>query len=367
MDTSQHDAHGTTSKRVIKACHHCRQKRLKCTTAQYPCPNCQLYGAECVYPTGTTASRRRRNGSGGRQRTLRAVSNPPYSPTPSSVLNRLDPTLPIHPQDADNPLDGILPQDVPPPDDLMDFWNETLDLSCAVVFEGLQPSSNSTAKGPASQTSLSQRGNREAGGKVSGVESLVVGDSRGYSKERILPGLFIRKDTVNSNFIGLNSTGATIAFCMRESLKSTPGLSGTVGLDFLIEAGVHVDEAGVPKSSVSDLQHLPEKSAAWAAIEIFFNAVHPLYPVIDKSSFSSAWPQLYEPNSTTPDRDLLSVFFLVVAVGNLNSKSAVQNAPQAGAISQSLYQKSWDMLQDSLAVPNVSTVQILLLHSPPAM
>lgn len=149
----------------------------------------------------------------------------------------------------------------------MDFWNETLDLSCAVVFEGLQPSPNSTNKGPESQTSLSQRGNREAGGKVSGVESLDVGDIRGDSNERILPGLFIRKDTVNSNFIGLNSTGATIAFCMRESLKSTHGLSGAVGLDFLIEAGIHVDEAGVPKSSVADLQHLPGKSAAEAAIE----------------------------------------------------------------------------------------------------
>lgn len=156
----------------------------------------------------------------------------------------------------------------PASDDLMDFWNETLDLSCAVVFEGLQPSPSSTTKGPASQVSSSRRGNREAGGKVSGVESLAVGDGRGESSERILPGLFIRKDTVNSNFIGLNSTGATIAFCMRESLKSTPGL-GSVGLDFLMEGGVHVDEAGVPKSSVAGFcaDQLPDRSVAGAAIE----------------------------------------------------------------------------------------------------
>lgn len=228
MDASNSDAHGTASatKRVVRACHHCRQKRvsvfppglitqclgfkcvltsefvavlqLKCTTAQYPCPNCQLYGAECVYPTDTTASRRRRNGGpGGRQRPPpRAASIPPEPPTPGSVLNRLDPTIPVHQHDADNSLDGILPQGgAPASDDLMDFWNETLDLSCAVVFEGLQPSPSSTTKGPASQVSSSRRGNREAGGKVSGVESLAVGDGRGEPSERILPGLFIRKDT----------------------------------------------------------------------------------------------------------------------------------------------------------------------------
>lgn len=165
-------------------------------------------------------------------------------------------------------MDGILPQEVPPSDELMDFWNETLDLSCAVVFEGLQPSPPSTTKGPASQAS-SRRGNREAGGKVSGVDSLATGDDRDNSTERILPGLFIRKDTVNSNFIGLNSTGAIIAFCMRESLKSTPGLAGSVGLDFLMEGGVHVDEAGVPKSSPPDsyADQLPEKAFAEAAVE----------------------------------------------------------------------------------------------------
>lgn len=155
-----------------------------------------------------------------------------------------------------------------PPSDLMDFWNETLDFSSAIVFEGLQPSPVSTTRGPPSQVS-SQRGNRDAGGKVSGVESLHIVDGREESTERILPGLFIRKDTVNSNFIGLNSTGATIAFCMRESLKSSSGLQGSVGLDWLMQAGVHVDEAGVPDSLGTDfcVQHLPNKSVAGAAID----------------------------------------------------------------------------------------------------
>lgn len=100
------------------------------------------------------------------------------------------------------------------------------------------------------------------------MESLTIGDSRGESTERILPGLFIRKDSVNSNFIGLNSTGATVAFCMREALKSSSGLLGSVGLDWLLQAGVHVDEAGVNNSPGVDLcAQLPNKSVAEAAIE----------------------------------------------------------------------------------------------------
>lgn len=162
----------------------------------------------------------------------------------------------------------LAPEIPPPPDDLMDFWNETFEFSSAIVFEGLQPSPISTSRGPPSQVS-SQRGNRDAGGKVSGVESLHTVDGREEATERILPGLFIRKDTVNSNFIGLNSTGATVAFCMRESLKSSSGLQGSVGLDWLMQAGVHVDEAGVPGSLGEDfsVQHLPHQAVAGAAID----------------------------------------------------------------------------------------------------
>lgn len=87
-----------------------------------------------------------------------------------------------------------------------------------------------------------------------------------------------------------------------------------------------------------------------------------MYPVIDKSLFRSTWPQLYEPDSAALDSDLLTTFYLVVAIGDVNDKSPAEIVSQAGQITQSLYQKSWAMLHDCLAVPNVSTVQILLLH-----
>lgn len=213
--------------------------------------------------------KRRRAGGGARHISHPDASIAPETPTPSSVPPRLDPTLPVHQQDVGSPFDGVDPRGISPSDHLMDFWNETLEFSAhAFVFEGLRPSPSSPTRGSSSQISSSQRGNREAGGKVSGMESLTIGDSRWESTERILPGLFIRKDAVNSNFIGLNSTGATVAFCMREALKSSSGLLGSVGLDWLLQAGVHVDEAGVTNSSGVDLcAQLPNKSVAEAAIE----------------------------------------------------------------------------------------------------
>lgn len=87
-----------------------------------------------------------------------------------------------------------------------------------------------------------------------------------------------------------------------------------------------------------------------------------MYPIIDRSSFRSTWPQLYEQDSTALDDDLLTTFYLVVAVGDGNNKTSAEMAFQAGQISHSLYHKSWAVLHDCLAVPNVSTVQILLLH-----
>lgn len=56
------------------------------------------------------------------------------------------------------------------------------------------------------------------------------------------------------------------------------------------------------------------------------------------------------------------MFNLIVAIGDVNGKSTADIAPQAEPTFQSLYQKSWAALLDCLAVPNLSTVQILLLH-----
>lgn len=95
---------------------------------------------------------------------------------------------------------------------------------------------------------------------------------------------------------------------------------------------------------------------------VFFERVHPIYPVIDEPSFRSTWSQMYEAESTNHDCIPFSLFCLVVAIGDANRKPPNDIARQPEQISHNLYEKSWTMLHDCLAVPNLGTVQILLLH-----
>lgn len=64
-----------------------------------------------------------------------------------------------------------------------------------------------------------------------------------------------------------------------------------------------------------------------------------------------------------PDQDLLCIFYLVVAIGSMNCrKASADMIIQEGQTPQRYYQKTWSMLPHCLAVPNVSTVQVLILH-----
>lgn len=123
-------------------------------------------------------------------------------------------------------------------DELMQFWNTPLDLSGNILFEGLSqlPSllpeditssflhhdATLAQLDLSSSSSSSLRGSRQAGGKVSGVESPARRDTQGASIARILPGLFIRKDAKDSRFIGefYYKSISTLAIVSNSSIRS---------------------------------------------------------------------------------------------------------------------------------------------------
>lgn len=124
-------------------------------------------------------------------------------------------------------------------------------------------------------------------GKVSSIESLTRRpDNAGALHGSEPPAIYIRKNetaghyvgqllmkvtrsppwVLTLRFIGLSSTGATLAICLTDGLKSQRLPLKPNGLDFLIEAGQRVDETNL--ASLLDLssRELPPKDAAMCSI-----------------------------------------------------------------------------------------------------
>ncbi|KAH7417766.1 fungal-specific transcription factor domain-containing protein [Cadophora sp. MPI-SDFR-AT-0126] len=196
-------------------------------------------------------------------------------------------------------------------------------------------------------------------GKVSGVHSLKPNGGQSMAQERIPPGLFIRKDSVNSNFIGLNSTGATIAICLRESLERAHSLSKFPSFDFLIDAGSHVDEAGVAHTVDLSVLELPPRLLAIRAIDVFFANVNIVHPIINEDDFRGISERLYTGHRTASTPLELSIFYLITAIGSLCEP---ENSEMSEQSSRGLYQQAWLLFNDCIAAPSVATVQVLLLH-----
>lgn len=129
-------------------------------------------------------------------------------------------------------------------------------------------------------------------GKISGLQSLKPQPGADAKHKRILPGLFIRKDAFNNNFIGtlplisfcvgaskcvgLNSLGATLACGLREISESNPSLSKATSFNWMIDAGPHVDELDTAMEVEPAMVDLPTKSFAASSIKgtIVHNVTH---------------------------------------------------------------------------------------------
>ncbi|KAJ9659582.1 hypothetical protein H2198_002995 [Neophaeococcomyces mojaviensis] len=267
----------------------------------------------------------------------------------------------------------------------LDFWNPDISFHDTIHFGGLieppsvlsfaPPQSISSTDGNVSQwrprrsyqspgaggQAVSTRlAANSKDGKVSGVYSLLPQPGSATVSERIPPGLFIRKDALTSNFIGLNSTGATIAFCIRESLDAAPAMDKNHSFDWLVEAGSHVDEADVSGKWDASGYKLPSKEMAATSIKAYFAGIHIFYPVVVKKDFESAWEELYL-QDPTQEHDLdVAVFYLITAIGTLCNKESrfLEIETQASE----LYQRAWALLSVTMVSPHTDTVQILLLH-----
>lgn len=77
------------------------------------------------------------------------------------------------------------------------------------------------------------------------------------------------------NSIGSNSTGATLANCIRQSLNKYPHLSSSLNFEWLVQAAKHIAKMDISETIELSPAQLPPKSLA--AICIAGEYFHQMY------------------------------------------------------------------------------------------
>ncbi|KAH9231496.1 hypothetical protein K456DRAFT_38405 [Colletotrichum gloeosporioides 23] len=192
-----------------------------------------------------------------------------------------------------------------------------------------------------------------ANGKVPNIEALTRRSENTASLQRtVFPSMYIRKNESRGHYVGLGSVDATLAICLTDGLKSQQLPLKSDGLDFLIEAGPQVDEAGL--SSLFDItsQQLPSKEAATKS---FFECVAFFFPIIDRDIFMSRMEMMYTPQRPRLNALDYYLFHLVVSLGALVHRRTSTQTEDMDRIYLSSYQKAWSMISSySMSVPRSS-------------
>ncbi|TVY19579.1 putative transcriptional regulatory protein [Lachnellula arida] len=410
------------AKRVDRACENCRRKRLKCTAEQHPCMNCLLYHAECVYgpspkarasnnlPKPSTRTKKRKQspvvesantgndtaveqteqsgGSHGVAEDRLSVGNSTISqhgrePTPGhSPSTGMEMPLQQH-------AEGLLRLDTDTIGDIrmgeidntmgigLDDFDGMSDFLEGVPLQGSSLSDlaplheeasrhRSMPHDGSSRPSSEMLPDKESDGGVVGLQHFIRESSRRpdtQSVESIPPGLIVNMNDANGKFIGVNSTGATVASSLRYSIDGHGAIKECDVRDYLIGSVSHVDEMGVPPSTTHLDYRLPDQSAARQGVNCYFRNIHVHYPILNAQNFLDDWPRLYDPTPPKQNPVRYSRFFLIVAIGLLSQTQT----PNLGlsvddALPQELHHQAWRLLNDVLARPYAASVQVILLH-----
>lgn len=78
----------------------------------------------------------------------------------------------------------------------------------------------------------------------------------------------------------------------------------------------HLDHVQIPEPVPTDPGWLPPKPWAVNLVKIFFESVHPSFPLIDKTLFTIQLDQAFTPSGPEPSRKWLAVLNMILAVGS---------------------------------------------------
>ncbi|KAJ5368558.1 uncharacterized protein N7496_008318 [Penicillium cataractarum] len=195
--------------------------------------------------------------------------------------------------------------------------------------------------------------------KVAGIHFLKDGLPSGDFPS-LLPGLFLKKDSCESRYQGLNSIGATLSSCLVYARNHSPEFGEHRLLQYLIHGITYMDEANKCVAPRIDPQDLPDRSLVEYGVDLFFKNVYLRYPIVS-AELRTSWIRWYEGSSSPPDPIQFLCVCLMTAIGAIMHPSGPTEEMQAKI--SALHLRAWSMMDYVLAYPYTGSVQVILLHT----
>lgn len=95
---------------------------------------------------------------------------------------------------------------------------------------------------------------------------------------------------------------------------------------------------------------------------MYFEKVHPFYPIVVSNEFQTNWIRLYSNERPQISSIDYSRFLLIVVIGVLSESRTFELDTRVRGLCRTLYEQSWAMVNEVIAVPFTGSVQVLLLH-----
>lgn len=99
----------------------------------------------------------------------------------------------------------------------------------------------------------------------------------------------------------------------------------------------------------------------------YFSDLNVFYPILDEGEFRRKVEMFYLPDRSQLKALDYSLFFLAVSVGALSQNHGSHHLPSSERLSIDVYEQAWSMIQDAIASPSETSLQVLLLHASDAL
>lgn len=348
----KHHIPGVKRQRILNACNQCRKRKVRCDEAQPRCRNCTERNEECI----TTDPRAQENVV-VRRRTSKTPSQVVSGHSPAFVDEvSKSPTQPIQSSDTprheawQNPMDanwshlqkisqysssGSTPS-------YLTSRSEPSPAPNAFQNQGRYELSHrgaSSVPSPASRTLQSREGNGADTRQYSYNQEMIINKAAHHKRKFIGGGTLQSLSKYLDHYFeyrGMERIGTRFVYGMQ-----------------------HAEEFPLPPlGSAQDLPSIPELCEREKYLEVFFDRIHPIFPVLDPALFRTALKEMVNQDPTILHQEKVPFLASAYCVFALGADESAGHCTEVGFSYLSAAYSLWTYI---VSVPYLASVQALLL------